>query len=174
VRGASALEAGLLVVPQGVGIMAVIPISGRLVDRGHARRLVLVGLGVDIAAVAVLTGLTASTPYWLLAVALFVLGVGMGMVGMPNMSIAQKTLRPPEIARGSTSLSIIQQCGAAIGTATLSVILSHEVAARVVGGQAPPPAVLADAYASSFRWALVLLVLALVSTLFLPRTRTGS
>jgi hypothetical protein len=34
--------------------------------------------------------------------------------------------------------------------------------------------VLADAYASSFRWALVLLVLALVSTLLLPRTRAGS
>jgi hypothetical protein len=104
-----------------------------------------------------------------------VLGLAMGMVGMPNMSIALKTLQPKDIARGSTSLTIIQQSAAAVGTATLSVILSHQIADRLapgdLGEQARhlPAGPLAEAYASTFTWALALLVMALVSALFLPR-----
>jgi predicted MFS family arabinose efflux permease len=165
VRGQGALQAGLLIVPQGIGMMISMPIAGRLVDRGHAARIVPLGIVAVIGVVAVLTRLTDTTPYGVIAAALFVLGLAMGMVGMPNMSIALKTLRPPDIARGSTSLTIIQQCAAAIGTATLSVVLTHEIGSR----PAPTPAALAEAYASTFTWALVLLVLALVSALLLPR-----
>lgn len=164
VRGQGALQAGLLIVPQGVAMMIVMPIAGRLVDRGYAARLVPSGIVVVIGVFAVLTGLTGSTPYWVLAVALFVLGLAMGMVGMPNMSIALKTLRAQDIARGSTSLTIIQQSAAAIGTATLSVILTQQIPDPTA-----PPAVLAQAYASTFAWALPVLALALVSALLLPR-----
>jgi hypothetical protein len=97
-----------------------------------------------------------------------VLGLAMGMVGMPNMSIALKTLRPQDIARGSTGLTIIQQSAAAVGTATLSVVLTHQVPDPLA-----PPAVLAQGYASTFRLALVLLVAALVSASLLPRDRAA-
>ncbi|MGI5132182.1 DHA2 family efflux MFS transporter permease subunit [Pseudonocardia sp. CA-107938] len=178
VRGESALEAGLLFVPQGIGVMLVMPIAGRLVDRGHAARIVPLGILVTIGVAAALTQLTDTTPYWVISVALFVLGAAMGLVGMPNMSIALKTLKPVDIARGSTSLTIIQQSAAAIGTATLSVVLTHQIASRLTAVGAAPvaprdpgplAAPLAAAYASTFGWALVLLVLALVSALFLPR-----
>jgi EmrB/QacA subfamily drug resistance transporter len=165
VRGQGALQAGLLIVPQGIGMMIAMPIAGRLVDRGHAARIVPLGIVVVIGVVAVLTRITDTTPYWMLGVALFVLGLAMGMVGMPNMSIALKTLRPQDIARGSTSLTIIQQSAAAIGTASLSVILTHEIPDRSAA-----PAVLAQGYATTFGWALLAMVLALVSALFLPRS----
>ena len=45
VRGQSALDAGLLMVPQGLGAMLTMPIAGRLTDRTGAGRIVLVGLG---------------------------------------------------------------------------------------------------------------------------------
>ncbi|WP_250558627.1 DHA2 family efflux MFS transporter permease subunit [Pseudonocardia lacus] len=196
VRGQGALQAGLLIVPQGIGMMIIMPIAGRLVDRGHAARIVPLGIVLVIGVVAVLTQLTDTTPYWMIGVALFVLGLAMGMVGMPNMSIALKTLRPQDIARGSTSLTIIQQSAAAVGTATLSVVLTHQVTDRLapvlarLGAQAPDgaealdsasiselpeqvrrllAAPLAEAYAATFTWALLLLVLALVSALCLPK-----
>lgn len=179
VRGQSALQAGLLIVPQGIGVMIMMPIAGRIVDRGHAARLVPLGILVVVGVVTVLAQLTDATPNWMIGVALFVLGLAMGMVGMPNMSIALKTLRPQDIARGSTSLTIIQQCAAAIGTAALSVILSHEINDRLARTPAAPPGTtpvphLAAAYAATFRWALVLLVPALVSALFLRRNRAAA
>ncbi len=181
VRGQDALMAGLLIVPQGIGVMIMMPIAGRLVDRGHAARLVPLGIVVVIGVVATLTQLSDTTPYWMIGGALFALGLAVGMVGMPNMSIALKTLRPQDVARGSTSLTIIQQSAAATGSATLSVILSHEISIRLPSAQpattspdtssAPDllAASVADAYASTFGWALALLVLALMSASFLPR-----
>lgn len=198
VRGEGALTAGLLVAPLGIGTMITMPISGRLVDRGHAARLVPLGIVVIIGSLAVLTRLTDTTSYWTIGAALFVLGVGMGMAGMPNMSIALKTLRPQDIARGSTSLTILQQCAGAIGTATLSVILSGaitdrlapvvaQLAALAPPGTAPPAvtsmrdlseqvrpqftAPLAEAYAATFAWALALLAPALIPALLRLRGR---
>jgi EmrB/QacA subfamily drug resistance transporter len=177
VRAEGALNAGLLVAPQGVGVMIMMPISGRLVDRGHAARLVPLGIVAIASAMVVFTQLTDTTSYWTIGVALFVLGLGMGMVGMPNMSIALKTLRPQDIARASTSLSIIQQVAASIGTATLSVILFNEVKDRLTPAAAQTPAQArptADAYASTFEWALVLLALSLIPALLRLRGKPRS
>jgi EmrB/QacA subfamily drug resistance transporter len=182
VRAEGALEAGLLIAPQAIGAMIMMPIAGRIVDRGHAARLVPVGIVVILGSLVVFTRLTATTSYWTIGVALFVLGLGMGMAGMPNMSIALKTLRRQDVARASTSLSIIQQVAGSIGTAMLSVILFDKVKDRlgpaatsmrdlpeqVRQGLTAP---MADAYASAFVWALVLLALSLVSALFLPRSK---
>ena len=44
VRGESALQAGLLLAPQGLGAMLVMPIAGQLTDRTGVGRIVLVGL----------------------------------------------------------------------------------------------------------------------------------
>jgi EmrB/QacA subfamily drug resistance transporter len=164
VRGEGALNAGLLVAPQGLGVMIMMPISGRLVDRGHAARLVPLGIVVIAGSMLLFTRPTDTMPYWAIGVALFVMGLGMGMVGMPNMSIALKSLRPQDIARASTSLSIIQQVAASIGTAMLSVILFNEIQDR--------PASLADAYASTIVWALVLLGLSLIPALLRLRDST--
>jgi EmrB/QacA subfamily drug resistance transporter len=189
VRAESALNAGLLVAPQGIGAMIMMSISGRLVDRGHAARVVPLGILVVAGSTVVFTQLSDTMSYWTIGVALFVVGLGMGMVGMPNMSIALKTLRPQDIARASTSLTIIQQAAASIGTAMLSVILFNEVKDRLatVATQAPAPSgtqpattsmqelpeqmrqllapLMANAYASTFVWVLVLLTLSLIPAL---------
>ncbi len=46
VRGESALDAGLLLAPQGIGAMITMPIAGRLTDHTGAGRIVLVGLAL--------------------------------------------------------------------------------------------------------------------------------
>ena len=55
------------------------------------------------------------------------MGLGMGATMMPTFSGAMQTLRRAAIARASTTLNIEQQVGASIGTAVLSVLLTHEL-----------------------------------------------
>ena len=55
------------------------------------------------------------------------MGVGMGFSMMPLMSGAMQTLRRAQVARASTTLNIIQQVGASIGTAVMSVILTQSL-----------------------------------------------
>ncbi|HEY7594710.1 MAG TPA: DHA2 family efflux MFS transporter permease subunit [Actinophytocola sp.] len=200
VRGEGALNAGLLLAPQGIGAMIMMPLAGMLVDRGWAARIVPFGIVVIAGTMTMFTQLTDTTSYWTIGGTLFVMGIGMGMTMMPVMSIALKTLKQEQVARASTSLNIIQQVAASIGTAMLSVLLFNEVKDRLtpviaqLQAQAPPgtPAPsatsirdlpeqvrqlltppLADAYSSTFVWAAVLLALAFIPALFLPRGKVA-
>ena len=53
---------------------------------------------------------------------------------MPIMSGAMQTLRRAQVARASTTLNILQQVGASIGTAVLTVVLTHQLADRLPTG----------------------------------------
>jgi EmrB/QacA subfamily drug resistance transporter len=179
VRGESALSTGLLLAPQGLGAMIMMPIAGRLTDATGIGRIVPVGLVLVAVSFLGLTQLHADTSYWLLGVELFVLGVGLGATMMPTFSGAMQTLRRAAIARASTTLNINQQVGASIGTAVLSVLLAHELSSRLGSGNggigASVPAgrraelapKMADAFATTFWWALALVAVAFVVALVL-------
>ena len=187
VRGESAMDTGLLLAPQGFGAMIAMPIAGRLTDRTGVGRIVPVGLVLVAISFLGLTQLEDDTSYWTFGVLLFVMGLGMGATMMPTFSGAMQTLRRAAIARASTTLNINQQVSASIGTAVLSVLLANALAERLPGGggggigdaAAVPPAVraqidgpMAEAFASTFWWALALVVIALVvSTALLPKEK---
>jgi hypothetical protein len=114
------------------------------------------------------------------------MGMGMGATMMPTMSAAFQTLRHAAVPRATTALNIIQQVGGAIGTATMSVLLTGAIAERLPGAggggleaaagvppaaRAPVAPLLADAFASTFVWAFVLLAFALLPALLLLRLR---
>jgi EmrB/QacA subfamily drug resistance transporter len=185
VRGESAMDTGLLLAPQGLGAMIAMPIAGRLTDKTGVGRIVPFGLVVVGLSFLALTQLAADTSYWVFGAALFVMGLGMGFTMMPTFSGAMQTLRRAAIARASTTLNIEQQVGASIGTAVLSVLLTHEITSRLGGGggsgigKTLPPAVrerlapdLAAAFGATFWYALALIVVAfVVSIVLLPKEK---
>ncbi|GAC1526218.1 MAG: MFS transporter [Thermoleophilaceae bacterium] len=186
VRGETALSAGLLLAPQGLGAMVTMPVAGRLTDRTGAGRIVLVGLGLVLVGTVVFTQLEATTSYWLLGGSQFIRGMGMGATMMPAMSAAYQALDPRTIARATSALNVIQRVGGSIGTAVLAVVLQHQFTTRLPasggGGlgaaQNLPPAarahlapVIASSFAHTFWWALVLSALAGLPALLLSRSR---
>src|SRR4051794_15667078 len=133
VRGESAFASGLLLAPQGIGAMLVMPIAGQLTDKTGVGKIVIPGMVILLLSSLALTQLSGDTSYWTLSAILFVMGVGMGLAMMPLMSGAMQTLRRIQVARASTSLNIIQQVGASIGTAVMSVILTVALKDRLGG-----------------------------------------
>ncbi|HYV15441.1 MAG TPA: DHA2 family efflux MFS transporter permease subunit [Conexibacter sp.] len=186
VRGQSALHAGLLLIPQGVGAALMMPVGGRVTDRTGAARIVLPGLVLTVLGMGIFTQVGATTSYWLLGLASFLTGVGMGATMMPTMSAAYQTLARAQIARATTAVNIIQRGGGALGVALLSVVLATQLTARLPGVGAgeglaaaqhiPPGAreAVAGAFGHTFTWALVLLALALVPAAFLPRRKPAA
>lgn len=188
VRGETALDAGLLMAPQGVGAMLTMPIAGALADKIGPRKVVLPGLVLIVAGMVMFTQVGADTPYLQLLGALFVTGLGMGATMMPMMSAALQTLTQRTVARASTAMSIIQQAFGAIGTAIMSIILAALLAGKFgvptqLGQIAATQAIhdprthdfaaaaAADAFASTFFWALILIAVCVVPALFLPGAR---
>ncbi|WP_067855550.1 DHA2 family efflux MFS transporter permease subunit [Nocardia shimofusensis] len=171
VRGESAMAAGLLMAPQGIGAMLTMPIAGRLVDRMGPGKIVMTGLAIISVSMVFFIQLTDTTNYVAMCAALFVMGLGMGCTMMPTMTAAIQTLTHQQVARGSTLMNIINQSAGSIGTAIMSVVLSNEIADRVTSAGPPGPAAAADAFSNTYLVALVFAVLTLVPAYFLPRTR---
>ena len=185
VRGQSALQAGLLMAPQGFGAMITMPIAGRLTDRYGPTRLPAAGLPLAALGMLPFAFVTSTTSFVLLCGSSFVLGLGMGLSMMPTMTAAMQAVPAQAIARTSTAMNIIRQSGASIGTAILAVILTSQVSSRLGGAtptggsgfealqgmsaaqRAVAAVPLADAFAATFVWAVVLLALAWLPALAL-------
>ncbi len=187
VHGASALEAGLLLAPQGLGVAVAMPIAGRLADRIGPGRIVVSGLFVVLFGTLAFTQVTASTSYVLLGVSLFVRGAGLGMTMMPAMSAAYQVLDRAAVPRATTTLNILNRVGGALGTAILAVTLQGQIQSNLAG-LAPGGASsglgsaevltpeqraivaphLADAFGATFWWAMALTVVAVIPALLLP------
>jgi EmrB/QacA subfamily drug resistance transporter len=191
VRGDSALTAGLLLMPQGVGAMITMPISGRLTDRYGPWWLPATGMPLLVIGLIPFAFVGADTSYVLLSIFNFVLGLGMGMSMMPTMTAAMQAVPPAAIARTSTAMNIIRQGGASIGVAVLTVVLSTQindhlssVARHGAGGfsavqqlsaaqQAKIAGPLATSFGHAFVWALVLLAVAFIPALLMALRSRG-
>src|SRR3954451_3937980 len=187
VRGESALDSGLLLAPQGIGAMIAMPIAGQLTDKTGVGKIVIPGLIVIGVSFVGLTQLTGDTSYVTLSVVLFVMGIGMGFSMMPLMSGAMQTLRRIQVARASTTLNIIQQVGASIGTAVMSVILTVALKDKLGGlggggsdtglgatGQDLPLQIrnlMTEAFTHTYWWAVALIIPAVLVAFLLPRVK---
>ena len=137
VRGEDTLTAGLLLAPQGLGAMVTMPLAGYLADKYPVGRIVPIGLAIITGGMFALTQITHETSYWgYLIPVLFVMGLGMGMAMMPLMTSALKTLTAHQVARGSTTLNIVQQVASSFGVAVISVVLVNAFNSRPLIGQA--------------------------------------
>ncbi len=187
VRGQSALDAGLLLAPQGFGAALMMPLSGKLTDKTGAGRVVLAGLPLILVGMFGFTQVGTDTPLWHLAGFQFLMGLGMGAAMMPAMAAAYQTMQRQQVARATTAINIIQRVGGSIGAALLSVVLTHQLADRLphatgaesglAAAQSLPPGAherlapaVAESFGHTFWWALALIGLTFVGALMLPRT----
>ncbi|RKQ91904.1 EmrB/QacA subfamily drug resistance transporter [Solirubrobacter pauli] len=161
-RDRSALEAGLLLAPQGAGTMIALVVAGRLSDRVAPRGLVLTGLALGTLSTLPYALVTTGTSEVLLGAALFVRGVGLGLAIVPVMSSFYADVPRAAIPGATASMRIIQQIGGSLGTAVLAVILQHALADSTSA---------TDAFGTTFWWTVGLAGAALVPALLLPGRR---
>ena len=170
VRGQSALDAGLLLAPQGLGMMIALPIVGVLVDRVSPRPIVLVGMALATVGTIPYAQVGPETSELALGASLVIRGAGLGAVFVPALTVAYRGLRREAIPRATSTVRIFQQIGASFGTAVLAVILQNQTAVHAAAGSAG----LATAFAHTFWWTVGFTALALVPALLLPHGRPAS
>lgn len=182
-HGVSALEAGLLLAPWGLGAMIAMPFAGRLVDRRRSPWLAACGLSILVLAMVPFATVTDSTPIAFLSASCLVLGLGIPFTMLPTITAALQAIPERQMARTITALNVIDQCGISIGTALLSVLLTtslatslpavgrtHELPQFSAAQRALHADQLASAFGSTFTWALVALAAAMVPILALGRS----
>jgi EmrB/QacA subfamily drug resistance transporter len=169
VRGRSALDAGLMLAPQGLGTVVGLIVCGRLADAFAPRRIVLWGLAVATGGTLPYALVSTGTPDLLLAVAQVVRGAGLAAAILPVMSAGLTQLRPDQIPGAVTTTRIFQQIGGSVGTAVLAVILQRQIRSAHTTDE------LAQGFGTTFTWAMALTVVAVPAALRLPdRQRTAA
>ena len=162
-RGYSALAAGLMMIPQGVGSILPRTLVGRMTDKLGAKPVSLVG--VVLAAVGTVPFALADThtSAVLLGAALVIRGAGLGTATIAVMAGAFQGLDRPQIPHASSLTRIMQQVGGAFGAAVLAVILASQASAQAAHGATG----LATAFGHTFWWCIGFTALAFVPGLLL-------
>ncbi|WP_240629711.1 DHA2 family efflux MFS transporter permease subunit [Mycobacterium colombiense] len=122
------MQAGVHMIPQGLGAMLTMRLTGPLVDRQGPGKIVLVGIALITAGLSAFAFGVATQAHYLptLLVGLAIMGLGMGCTMMPLSVASVQALAPHQIARGTTLMSVSHQVGGSVGTALMSMILTNQ------------------------------------------------
>ncbi|WP_442951552.1 MDR family MFS transporter [Paenibacillus sp. GYB004] len=121
----SPLEAGLIMLPGGVVMGIMSPVTGRLFDKFGAKWLAVVGLGLIAASLWQFAFLSVSTPYFTIMIFNTLLMLGISMLMMPVMTNALNELPSRLYPHGTAIISTLQQVAGAVGTALLVTIMTN-------------------------------------------------
>jgi len=161
IRHESVIVTGLLVGPQGLGMLLVMPLTGRLTQRYGGGRVALGGVLILSLGTIPLAFVGAGTSILYISLVLLLRGVGIGFSFMPAMTAAFSALRPDQLSDATPQLNVLQRIGGAIGTAVLAVVLQ-----RASGHTLIKPA---SAFQTAYWWSLGIAVLSLIPCLVLLR-----
>ena len=126
--GWTAQQAGMLLIPSGIATAFMMPLIGRLLQRG-VKQQYLVALGLIIFflyslwAYKILTPDTGADNFWWL---LIVRGGGLGLLFIPITTLALSSLHGKEIGQGAAFTGMMRQLGGSFGIAIITTFISTQ------------------------------------------------
>jgi EmrB/QacA subfamily drug resistance transporter len=117
-------QAGFVFIPQALAWIASIPLAGLLWETLGARRVTIVGLLVMGVATIGLSRLNVDLPRLDVMLILTARAAGLGLVMIPMLGGAVSALPPHLLPDGIAFRTMIQRCGASLGLALLSVVVT--------------------------------------------------
>ncbi|MER5222230.1 MFS transporter [Streptomyces flaveus] len=131
-RGLSALSTGMAFLPMTLPMCFMPLITGRIVARMGARRVILVGLALDTVAGVVLAFASTDTPLALIITAQVVLSLG-STLAIPAATADMAIAVPKELAAtGQGAFNAGRQAGSALGVAALAPLTTLSSAGIVL------------------------------------------
>ncbi|MGC4748134.1 DHA2 family efflux MFS transporter permease subunit [Micromonospora sp. DT201] len=171
VRGDSAVKAGLLLAPQGVGLAIALILAGQLTDRMGPRWIAFAGLLLACVGTIPFCLVQGDSNQLLLSASLVIRGAGLGAALVPCMAAAYRGLPEESVTRASSAVRIFQQLGGSFGVAIVAVMLQHRTENVIAdAGGRPSLDHLAGAFGNVFWWTVAFATVAVIPALLLPRT----
>lgn len=162
VRGLDVITAALWLIPQGLGMLLARQTIGNLTDKIGARFVVLPSIAITIIGTLPFVFFDAGSNQWFIWVVLFIRGIGVGGITVPVMSDSYIGLKKQQIPAASVATRIIQNVGAAFGSAILATVVSNSL-----HGEAAVIPNITSAYHIGFLTSLIFMVISIIPALFL-------
>ncbi|MEX0666788.1 MAG: MFS transporter, partial [Acidimicrobiia bacterium] len=130
VLGFTPFQAGLRVMPVATLIVAA-PLSARLTEKFGSKIVVTAGLVIVATALTVMAGVDVDGGYGRVALALSIMGFGMGMTMAPATDSIMGSLPLAKAGVGSAMNDTTRQVGGALGVAVLGSVLASTYSAAM-------------------------------------------
>lgn len=131
VRGASPLIAGLELLPMSIAFVIVSQSVGYAANAIGPRMVMTAGMAFMGFGALMLAFIETDTSLWFIAVALLIVGFGLGLNTAPVNGVAVAALPPARSGTASGMLNTARMVGATLGVAILGSVFAH-----YAGGQA--------------------------------------
>ena len=125
-RGQSAFQAGLLLLPQALASMVSVLVGGRLVDRLGVRAVMIPGLLILLFATWQLTFITVSSPFWWLQMMLVLRGLALGASIQPLTVAGLSQIGPRQLAQASSLNTVTRSVSSSLGIAVLATLVQTQ------------------------------------------------
>jgi DHA2 family multidrug resistance protein len=124
-RGLTAYESGLALLPQALASMVAVTLGGFLSDKLGVKLVTIPGLLMLGFALWRMSQFSIYTPLGDLQWLLILRGLGLGLSAQTAGRVAMSTLRGKQLSQGSSLNSVIRSCSSAIGVATMTTLMSN-------------------------------------------------
>ncbi|MFA6548316.1 MAG: MFS transporter, partial [Candidatus Margulisiibacteriota bacterium] len=122
-KGLSAIQSGLMMLPGTLIIAVALPIAGWLSDKVSPRFLSFIGMLCLAYSMYVYRDISIYMSNWEIIAPTMIRGIGMSLLMAPIMTLALNSVPRRSAGMASSMMSIIQQVGGAVGIAILSMVL---------------------------------------------------
>jgi EmrB/QacA subfamily drug resistance transporter len=132
VRGDTATNAGLLLLPQMLGILVGTITAGRLTTRtGRYKIFPIVGLIMLAASFFALSRIQPDTTQWVAVICMVFVGAGIGMTTPALMLSVQNVVSTDDVGAATSAMTTVRSMGSSLGAAVFGAVLTDRLNAEL-------------------------------------------
>ncbi len=125
-RGQTAYEAGVILLPQAFGSMVAVLVGGQLVDRIGVKAVVIPGLLILAYASWSLSFVSLHTPFSQYQLLLILRGSALGLAAQPLTVAILSNIKPKDLSQANSLNSVIRSVAGSVGVAVLSSLVQTQ------------------------------------------------
>ncbi len=136
VKGYSATDAGLKLIPLMLGIVSTSILSGKLITKhGRYKKFPIMGTAMMTLGILAMYRLEIDTPYWEISIYAIMVGAGLGLSMQTIVIALQNSVEFKDMGVATSSNTFFRSLGSVFGTALFGAVLSNRLGHYLIVGR---------------------------------------
>jgi DHA2 family multidrug resistance protein len=123
--GYSSLNAGVAMLPRGLGSFIAMPLVGLLMAKIEPRKLLVAGLSVAALSLWMLGAINLNAGYWDIFWPQFIQGLSMGFIFVPLTTATHDPIAKEQMGNATSIFNVMRNIGGSIGIACVTTIVAR-------------------------------------------------
>ena len=123
--GYPALQAGYAMAPRGLGSFLAMPITGALLSRFDARKLLVLGFAASALSLFQLSWLNLNAGYWDFFWPQFIQGAGLALVFVPLTTVTMDPIGNEQMGNATSIFNLMRNIGGSLGIAAGTTLVAR-------------------------------------------------